>query len=229
MTETRVSAIIPVFNGARYIVQAINSILMQTYPHVEILVVDDGSTDETATMVHSAYESKIRYLVQAHSGAGIARNTGIRHASGELLAFLDADDQWYPDKLSVQTAMLNGQPNLDMVFGHYTEFVSPELGTDIPPESEPIPGYSSGTMLIKREAFEAVGDFATEWRIGEFIDWYARAMDAGLQAEMIPHPVLRRRIHIHNTGVRERDARQVYAQVVSRMILRRRARAAAAR
>lgn len=222
MAETLVSSIIPVFNGARYVVEAISSILAQTYPHVEMLVVDDGSTDDTATRVRSAYDEKIRYLVQAHGGASLARNTGIRHASGELLAFLDADDLWYPEKLLVQIEMINRQPNLDMVFGHYTEFVSPELVAASQPDSDPIPGYSSGTMLIKHEAFDRVGDFATQWQIGEFVDWYARAMEVGLRAEMMPHAVLRRRIHALNSGVRERDSRQVYAQVVSSIIRRRR-------
>lgn len=222
MTEPPVSAIIPVFDGARYIEQAIQSILAQTYRHVEILVVDDGSSDHTAARVRSISAGRIRYVVQAHSGAGAARNTGVQHASGQLLAFLDADDLWSPDKLAIQTARLNQSPHPDLVFGHYTEFVSPELVRGDEPDTDPLPGYSCGTMLVKRAAFERVGDFATQWRVGEFIDWYARAMEAGLQAEMMPHSVLRRRIHTGNTGIREQKARQVYAQVVSSVIQRRR-------
>lgn len=221
MTEPLVSAIVPVFNGARYVLQAIDSILAQTYPRLEVLVVDDGSTDDTANEVRSANDARIRYLLQAHRGAAAARNMGIRHAAGQFFAFLDADDLWYPDKLRVQLELLHGHANPDLVFGHYTEFVSPELGAGLP-DSDPVPGYSSGTMLIERSAFERVGEFATEWRVGEFIDWYARAMEAGLRAVLIPQAVLHRRIHTTNTGVRERDARQVYAQVVSCMIRRRR-------
>ncbi len=222
MLEPLVTVIVPVFNGSCYIVQALDSILAQTYSRVELLVIDDGSTDDTVARVHSVRDLRLRVLEQSHSGAGVARNMGVRQASGEFLSFLDADDLWSGDKLRIQIERMHRQPYADMVFGHMIEFVSPELATGELRESEPVPGYSSGTMLIRREAFDRVGNFPTQWQVGEFMDWYARAMDADLQSELMSQTVLRRRIHTRNVGVRERASRQVYAQVVSSIIQRRR-------
>jgi glycosyltransferase involved in cell wall biosynthesis len=114
MTRPRVSVIIPTYNHAACVTEAIESALEQTYPPTEILVIDDGSTDETRSVLEP-YASRIRYLSQDNRGAGAARNLGIRHATGELLAFLDADDRWMPDKLAVQVARLAARPAAALV------------------------------------------------------------------------------------------------------------------
>jgi glycosyltransferase involved in cell wall biosynthesis len=125
-TARMISVVIPVFNGAAYIGQAIQSALDQSLPPAEILVVDDGSSDSTAEVVRR-YPAPVRYIPQPHSGSACARNLGIREARGDLLALLDADDEWLPEKLALQSAALREDPGLDLVFSQMVEFRSPEL------------------------------------------------------------------------------------------------------
>lgn len=104
-----VSVVIPMYNAGRYITQAVDSVLAQTYRPIEILVVDDGSTDDSAAILQ-AYGSRIRYLHQKNQGQSIARNRGITESQGELVAFLDADDFWLPDKIARQVDSLSRAP-----------------------------------------------------------------------------------------------------------------------
>jgi len=219
-TVLRVSVILPVYNGAPTLAAALHSTLTQTGNALEVIVVDDGSTDATAAQLRQCADSRVRLTAQAHQGAAAARNRGVLLARAPYLAFLDADDLWLPDKLALQTAALAADPTLDMVFGHYAEFE--DGGPRVRPAA---PGYSSGTLLVRRAAFLKVGLFATTWRVGEFIDWYARAQEAGLTSAMRPEVVLRRRVHAHNST---RTGRQDYAAVLAAMVRRRRAVAGAA-
>src|SRR5947209_13220762 len=98
-----VSVIIPTYNHGRFIADAIESVLAQTYPVSEIIVVDDGSTDETQEVVEK-FGEKVRYIEQANAGVSAARNTGIENSDGDLVAFLDADDTWLPEKIEKQVA-----------------------------------------------------------------------------------------------------------------------------
>jgi len=106
-----VSVVIPAFNAGRFINRTINSVLAQTYKDYEVIVVDDGSTDNTAEAVKS-YGSKVQYIHQANAGDGLARNTGIKAAKGRWVAFLDHDDEWLPEKLALQMNMLSSNPDL---------------------------------------------------------------------------------------------------------------------
>src|SRR5262245_20840904 len=103
MTESLISCIVPVFNGERYLGEAIESILKQSYRPIEIIIADDGSTDDTVT-VAARYGTQIRYLRQSNAGPAAARNLGLSVAAGEFVAFLDADDIWHPEKLARQMA-----------------------------------------------------------------------------------------------------------------------------
>jgi len=106
-----ISAIIPSYNAAPVICRAIDSVFAQTYSDYEIIVVDDGSTDNTAEVIKK-YGGKVRYIYQNNAGASVARNTGIEAATGDWIAFLDADDEWLPDKLKLQTELLARNPEL---------------------------------------------------------------------------------------------------------------------
>src|SRR5438876_3166815 len=124
----KVSVIIPVRDGARYIVSAIESVLEQTEPPAELLVIDDGSKDETADIVSQFFNRGVRLIQQPPGGAAAARNAGVKLARQQLLAFLDADDLWTSTKLEQQCAELQSDPALDMVFGYVRQFVSQDVG-----------------------------------------------------------------------------------------------------
>lgn len=222
-----VSVVIPTLNGERYLGEAIDTVLGQDHRPVEIIVVDDGSTDDTARIARSFPE--VTYLRQDHAGIGAARNLGVARSSGGLLAFLDHDDLWEPGKLELQLRTLKRDPSLDAVLGHVIEFVSPDVEPDevarLRPALERAPGVNPGAMLIRRESFDRVGPFETRWTVAEWIDWYARAQERGLRVEMLPDVVLRRRLHGRNQGIREARSRIQYVQAVKAALDRRRAEA----
>lgn len=112
-----ISCIVPVFNGERYLWEALESIFAQTYRPIEVLVVDDGSTDGTGA-VAASYGSRLRYLWQPNAGPAAARNRGLEAARGEFVAFLDADDLWHPEKLARQMARFAARPGLDGSVAH---------------------------------------------------------------------------------------------------------------
>jgi glycosyltransferase involved in cell wall biosynthesis len=216
------------YNAAPYLAEAIESALGQDYEPIELIVVDDGSTDGTADVARSFAQAKV--IQQENGGNGAARNRAVEHASGELYAFLDADDRFTPGKLSMQKAALDADPGLDMVFGHVREFFSPELDAETraslrPPAAEPMPWTAPNLMLVRRESFQRVGPFTTEVRVGVTVDWFARAAEAGLRYVILPEVVLERRLHTQNNGLRESASRSQYLQVIRQAMERRRAAA----
>ncbi len=200
-----VSVIIPVYNAAPYLAEAVESVWRQDYRPLEIIVVDDGSTDGSRDL--AARLPGVQLYTQERKGAGSARNAGVKLANGSLLAFLDADDIWMSNKLSVQVEILESRPDVDIVFGHIEQFLSPELSDAqkrtlvCPTESQPAPIPS--TLLMRRSAFERSGDFDNSGVYGETLDWYLRAKETGLNIVMHPEVLARRRIHGDNLGVRE--------------------------
>ena len=221
--QPSVSVVIPSYNYAAYLGDAIDSVLRQGHKPLELIVVDDGSTDSTEQVV-SAYSS-VAYHKQENGGASLARNAGVSTARGKLIAFLDADDIWMPYKLSKQIELLRLQPELDMIFGHVDEFYTPELPVPQSPTElrKNYPGYSACTMLIKATSFDKVGGFSTTMRVGEFIDWLFRAQDCGLKSGMVNEIVLKRRIHRNNSSRQLNCDRSEYLWVLKASIDRRRA------
>lgn len=219
-----VSVVIPVHNGARYLGQAIESVCVQTLPPAQIIVVDDGSTDDSATVARSF--AQVEYVFQQNAGAATARNAGAALARHQYLAFLDADDMWMPQKLEWQLAALNNQVAYDMAFGHVEQFVSPDLS---PEEQEKIhipnprmAAFSPSALLMRRADFLRVGEFEAQWGVGEFIDWYLKSIDAELQSHVLPEVVLRRRVHTANMGRLKQDARSDYVRIAKATLDRRR-------
>lgn len=217
---------IGVYNAEPYIGEAIESVLAQDYEPLELIVVDDGSTDGSGDVARSFPE--VRVVRQENAGNGAARNRAVQEASGALYAFLDADDRFTPGKLSLQKAALDADPDLDMVFGHVREFLSPELDEEVrsalrPPAPKPMPWTAPNLMLIRRASFARVGLFSTTVRVGVTVDWFARAAEAGLRYAILPEVVLERRLHTQNNGLRERASRSQYIEVIRQAMERRRA------
>jgi glycosyltransferase involved in cell wall biosynthesis len=221
-----ISVMIGVYDAERYLGEAIESVFAQTYAPVELIVVDDGSTDGSGEVARS-YGNRLTFARQENAGNGAARNRAVELAKGSLFAFLDADDRFVPTKLERQYAAMTADPALDVVFGHVQEFVSPEL-TDAEragirsPAPAPARWTAPNLMLIRRDSFMRVGPFSETVRVGVTVDWYARAMEAGLTSAVIPDVVLERRLHLNNNGLRERDSRSHYLHVLKASLDRRR-------
>jgi glycosyltransferase involved in cell wall biosynthesis len=213
-----ISVVIPLHDHAEVVGEAIGSVLQQDYQPIEVIVVDDGSTDGGAEAAARSGPA-VSVIRQRRGGAARARNRGAGAARGELLVFLDADDRMAPGRLARQAGALAENRGLDGVFGDVVEFrTGPAPGRDAPK-----PARLAGSLLLNRPAFEAVGPVAETLRTGEFIDWLARAHDAGLRLGYLPGVVLERRLHATNHG---HDAdRSAYAHVLHRVMARRRSSA----
>ena len=223
-----VSVIIPVFNYERYLAEAIESVLGQTYQNLEVIVVDDGSTDRSGEVAASFADRGVRYCHQVHAGIGPARNKGVELAGGEFLAFLDSDDRWPLAKIERQLGAFESDPALEMCFGQAVQLQNgPEWEAGVKEEKVPetgmVPGMVPGTLLIKRAAFDRVGKFQDGLKVGEFIDWYARAVELQIRSLVLPDLFLWRRIHDSNQGVRERQSVTDYARVLKAKLDRGRA------
>ncbi len=212
----RVSVIVPVYNGEHFLAEAIDSILAQTYPSFEIIVVDDGSTDRTREIALS-YQS-VHYLYQVNTGTAAARNRGIQIARGEYLGFLDADDVWMHEKLSIQMAAFEADPGLEIVSGYVEQFVDPDINPGLAKKyyvpTAPLPGYLTVAILIKRSAFDAIGSFHEDSLSAETISWFSGIIGSEHKILMLSDVVVRRRIHGKNIGIvnqAERDHNMIRA------------------
>ncbi|MEM7786276.1 MAG: glycosyltransferase [Bacteroidota bacterium] len=200
MNPPLASAILPVYNGARFLVEAVESVLAQTYAPVEVVVVDDGSTDGSAEIAER-YDG-VRVIRQANAGDGAARNRGVAASTGTYLAFLDADDRWRPEKLAVQIAHLEAHPEAGHVLGHMWSFL--EDGMERPDWVNPetvetaMPGVLPGTLVARRSFFDRVGPFATSFETAADSDWILRARRLDGPPHVVPEVVLDRRIHQAN-------------------------------
>jgi glycosyltransferase involved in cell wall biosynthesis len=220
-----VSVIMPCYNGERYLAEAIESALHQTYRPIEVIVVDDGSTDRSRE-VAERFAERIRYARRTHAGIAGTRNHGVALARGEYLAFLDADDLWSQDKLQRQVAVFEADATIGIVIGDTEQFVSPELEEQVKARirfaAGSVAARMPGAVLIRRREFDRVGSFSTELTSGEFMDWFLRADALGVKSAQIPGVVYRRRVHDANHGILRQDARSDYLRVIKAALDRRR-------
>ncbi|HEY4187786.1 MAG TPA: glycosyltransferase [Polyangia bacterium] len=218
MTEAAISVVIPVFNGAPFIRRAIESVRAQTLPAAELLVVDDGSTDGTAAVL-DAIDGVTRLGDGRNRGQSAALNLGVAESRHRLVAFLDADDVWMPDKLAHQVAVLAEAPDLEAVFGHVRERVDVRQSRLRFRDGRVLAARLPSALLIRREAWARIGPFDETLRIGAPVDWYARASAAGLRERLLPDVVYERHIHGANLGF-SADAAEAYFAVVRRQVRR---------
>jgi len=216
MTPT-VSVVIAAFDAERFLADTLDSVIAQDHPALEIVLVDDGSTDATPAVAQS-YGDAVTYVRQENRGLGAAQNLGLSVARGEYVSFVDADDVWLPTKTSRELAVLTDRPAVDLVFAHVEQF-----GTaTIPDAFRVLPGYSTGTLLLSRPTFDRVGPFSETVTVGPFLEWYLRALDLGLRAVVLDDVLMRRRVHEHNMGVRLREQQSEYLRILKAAMDRRR-------
>ncbi len=233
MVDSRpfVSAIIPAYNAARFLPEAVESIRRQNYEPLEIIVVDDGSADATADVARGLGDD-IRYVPQANRGPAAARNHGLRLAQGEVIAFLDADDLWPDDKLEVQMGRLLEEPHLQVILGmaQYVRLPGARHGR-FPLEhlTDGVECTYLSASIFRREAFEAVGPFDESLWTGEDQDWFLRAMEKGIPMAGVKHVTHIYRLHTSNMTLGLRAAELGMVAFVKRSLDRRRRAGGAAK
>jgi glycosyltransferase involved in cell wall biosynthesis len=210
MESSLISVVIPTFDReARMLGAAIESVLAQDIPSLEVIVVDDGSATSAAQVVER-YGDPVFFHEKENGGIASARNAGVGLCRGDLLAFLDSDDLWEPDKLARQIDALRSDSGLEAVFGQAEQFYDAEVDDAFkrrhPIKKRIVDAWLSSAMLIRREAFDRIGIFAEDRSISPDVDWFLRATEAGLRVAMLPHVVYRRRIHATNHSVTNSSA-----------------------
>jgi glycosyltransferase involved in cell wall biosynthesis len=206
----KVSVIIPAYNAETFIASAIQSALDQSYPHLEVVVVDDGSTDGTAAVVQS-FGERVRYVHKPNGGLASAWNTGIQQCSGELLAFLDADDIWMPGLVARQVELLVSRPEVDGVCV-WARFID-ERGQVLPDVIGPsfdgdllrqllVGGNSMlfSMVAVRKAVFDRVGPFDPAFRQAQDWDMTLRMAAAGVTFAAIPSVLVQRRLHRGNAS-----------------------------
>lgn len=187
MTAARVSVVITTFNRRDLVTEAIRSVLAQTQPVDQIIVIDDGSTDGTGAALAAAFGSQIQYVWQENAGVSAARNRGLAMASGRYLALLDSDDRWHPDKTRLQAAWLDDHPGYGMVLcdvarvdanGHPIDVLRRRKA--IPADGEVLkwvlrdPALVPASIMLRREVMDSVGGFDTDLATGEDLEFHLR-------------------------------------------------------
>ena len=220
-----VSVVIPVYNGARFLRAALESVCAQTYRPIQVIVVDDGSIDDSGAIAQSFAE--VHYIRQENQGVAAARNVGLEAARGEFFAFLDQDDLWTPDKLKLQVDHLLNNPELGYTLTQQQFFLEP--GTPLPAWfrkdllATVHTGWVLGTLLVRRTTFEQVGNFATGYTAANDSDWFFRAKAAEIPMAVVPELLLLKRVHEANDSGRAKEILSELLKVVKVSLDRQRA------
>jgi glycosyltransferase involved in cell wall biosynthesis len=199
-----VSVIVPVYNGERFLETCLTSLLAQDHPGIQVIVVDDGSTDGSAELAER-FAPEVRVLRRPHEGLGASRNAGIEAATGSLVGFCDADDWWKPHKATVQVAYLAEHPEVDLVLCRQDTVVEP--GTDAPDWLIPdqvygdLDGVSPTSALFRRSMFDTVR-YRTDMQVGTDFNLLVRARSAGFTIAVLDQSLRVRRIHDDNMTTR---------------------------
>ncbi len=227
LEQTLVSIVMAVHNGEKYIANAIASILQQDYAPLEIIVVD-SSTDLTAQVVTSIPmppDVELHYFYQENQGIAATRNKGISLSRGRFITFLDHDDIWMPNKLSVQVSLMIQQPELAYTVTQMRIFLDTISDADkywsTAENGRIIDGYTPSTLMARPALFEKIGGFDSNYTIGCDSDWFIRARDADISTTIIQEVLLAKRRHQYNlsldTTLNRQEMFQMIAQHRARM------------
>lgn len=221
--EPTIGVVIPAWNAQEWISEAVQSALAQRPRPIDVLVLDDGSTDETASVARS-FGAPVRVVSQPNGGIGAARNRGAQLVRGDWIVFLDADDRLTADGLSCRIQALARNPGVTIAFGAVRRFQRTSEGEPIAVDRlrpAPLPG----AMLVSRETLARVGPFATDTRVAEGLDWLLRARELGIAELTVDRQVYWRRVHGANNSLRHRESIGEFAHALKASLDRRRAAA----
>ena len=217
----KISTIIPVHNCARFLGEAIQSVLDQSHQPDQIIVVDDGSTDSSPSIAASF--SEIMLIKQENSGPSAARNAGIKAAMGDFITFLDCDDKWLPEKLATQVEYHTKHATVDISFTHMRN----EKWHDLPDQDwaarlleDDVPGIFAGTLMVRKSTFLEVGLYDSDFDMGENAEWFARAVDKNIRHFVIPETLYIRRIHGSNMSGNTNLARSTVLKAIRAKVKR---------
>ena len=218
-----ISVILPVYNGEKYLAEALQSVYDQHYAPMEIIAIDDGSTDGTAQIL-SQYSDRIQYLQQENQGPAAARNSGIQKAKGDFITFIDADDLWPDKKIMVQMNVFHRYPETDIVQGLVSRIVLPGAITNIKNNETEFEfmGSNLGAMIIRRSVFDKIGYFDESLTYHSDTDFWFRAREAGIRILVLEEVALIYRIHDANHTSGKNTRSLGFAQILKKSIDRRR-------
>lgn len=215
------SVAIPAYNAAETLAEALQSVLAQTIPPAEVVVVDDGSTDDSAAIARG-FGGMVRVLRTENRGCGAATTSAIRETTCSIVATLDADDLWLPDKMARQLAVLGEAGDRALIFSRMRQF---RHGIPDDGKGEERDGLSRSTLVMHRARFDEIGDiFDPPGGCGDMVDWLGRARAAGCEFRMIPEVLALRRIIATSLTYRMDDERRRgFLIAAHRALLRKRA------
>lgn len=224
MNPKKISVILPVYNGEPFLQECLESIINQTVPPDEILVIDDGSNDLSKSIIDK-FEG-VTYIFQENAGVAAARNLGIKRANGDLIAFIDQDDLWISTSLEDRLDAFTKNQSNRIVIGKQQWFLDglDEIPKWVKPEqmNQHLDGYLLGCALIDKNLFEDHGDFDTSFRFSSDFDWFFRIKDGGIPFHQTEAIVLKKRIHATNESRHAEASLKELSRVIFQSIKRKR-------
>lgn len=199
MNNPLISVILPVFNGEKYVEQAVESVIAQEYEPLELIVVNDGSVDNTERVLEK-YKGKIRYYYQQNKGVSAARNKGLEVAMGEFITFIDADDTWPPGKIDLHLSEFEKNDSIGISIGLSYKCIYEDLHEIEIEEAHRSASFHLllGSSLTKKSMFDRVGFFDEDLLLGQDTDWFFRARELNVSIAVIKKVVLYYRKHENN-------------------------------
>lgn len=216
-----VSVVMPVYNGAVQIGEALEALLTQTYSPIEVIVVDDGSTDGTVELVRTYPE--VRLIQQANAGPAVARNNGVEHSQGQYISFVDHDDVWLPEKVQRQVDLLQANGGgFATCHVRYVLEVAPPSWFRGPADGTPVIGWVPSCWLMDRATWDKVGPFEPSFGHGCDTDWLARARNLHVATLVAEECLVNYRVHAENESGKGATTMQSLTSVLRAQVQRKR-------